>query len=235
MSHNKSQPILAKFQKVHGDKFDYSKVTYTNAKTKVIVTCQEHGDFLVTPNNHLSGNGCPKCLGRGFTVEEQLENFITDGHKIHNNKYDYSLVSITEPKYTIICPIHGEFRQSKTAHITNKSGCPTCGKIKAASKVILPINEFIKKANETHNNRYTYNNVVYQGAHKKVSITCTKHGDFSITPANHWSNGVGCPSCFNSNPSKGKVKIYDWLTSIIYLLSFRNHFPTYTTNLKTVV
>ena len=225
MSPHKSQPIIAKFQKVHGDKFDYSKVVYLTAKTKVIVGCKIHGDFLVTPNNHLSGSRCPKCSGRGFTLTEQLENFVKDGHRIHNNKYDYSLVNITDKKLTIICPIHGEFQQLRRAHILNKSGCPTCGKVSAAAKTKLPKEEFVKKANDTHNNRYTYDNVVYQGAHKKVSITCPAHGDFSVTPANHWNKGVGCPSCFNSNPSKGEVKIYDWLTEHNILFEFQKSFP----------
>ena len=225
MTTDKNQVFLDKAKKIHGDKFDYSKVDYRTAKTKVTISCKEHGDFLVTPNNHLSGNGCPKCLGRGFTPEEQLENFIKDGHRIHNNKYDYSLVNITDSKLTIICPIHGKFKQSKIGHITNKSGCPTCGGIKKGISRRLPKDEFVTKANETHNNRYTYDNVVYQGAHKKVNVTCPTHGDFSITPANHWSNGVGCPSCFNSNPSKGEVKIYDWLTKHNIHFEFQKSFP----------
>jgi ferredoxin-like protein FixX len=225
MTINKNQAFLEKAKKIHGDKFDYSKVIYRNAKTKVTVTCKEHGDFLVTPNNHLTGYGCPKCCGRGFTASEQLENFIKDGHRIHNNKYDYSLVSITDKKLTIICPIHGEFKQLKRAHIINKSGCLDCGKNTARDKNLLSKDEFIKKSNETHNNRYTYDNVVYQGAHKKVNVTCLDHGDFSITPANHWSNGVGCPSCFNSNPSKGEVKIYDWLAERNIHFEFQKSFP----------
>ena len=225
MSMNKSQQSIAKFQQVHGDKFDYSKVVYINAKTKIIVTCKLHGDFLVTPNNHLTGYGCPKCSGRGFTLNEQLENFINDGHRIHNNKYDYSLVNISDSKYTIICPIHGEFKQSKTAHITNKSGCPECGKVNAHTKNRLSKEEFIKKANKTHNSRYTYNNVIYQSAHKKVYVTCQIHGDFSVTPANHWSRGVGCPSCFNSNPSRGEVKIYNWLTTHKIIFESQKTFP----------
>ena len=30
--------------------YDYSKSVYVNAKTKVIIICPEHGEFLVTPN-----------------------------------------------------------------------------------------------------------------------------------------------------------------------------------------
>jgi hypothetical protein len=28
--------------KIHGDKYDYSKVEYINSKTKVIIICKEH-------------------------------------------------------------------------------------------------------------------------------------------------------------------------------------------------
>lgn len=220
-----SQEVLAKFRKVHGDKFDYSKVSYCTAKTKIIVTCKTHGDFLITPNNHLSGYGCPKCAGKGFTPTEQLENFIKDGNRIHNNKYDYSLVCLNDKQLTIICPIHGKFKQLRRTHITNKSGCPSCGQLTKGQKKQLGKDEFIEKANKIHKSKYTYSNVVYQGAHKKVSVTCPTHGDFPITPANHWSNGVGCPSCFDSNPSKGEVKIHDWLTAQNIHFEFQKSFP----------
>jgi len=45
----------------HSNKFDYSKVKYTNNKTKVIIVCKKHGEFLQTPNRHLDGDGCSKC------------------------------------------------------------------------------------------------------------------------------------------------------------------------------
>ena len=47
--------------KVHGDKYDYSKVVYIHTDAKVIITCPEHGEFLQTPNEHLKGSGCPVC------------------------------------------------------------------------------------------------------------------------------------------------------------------------------
>ncbi len=46
---------------VHDNKFIYDKVDYINNQTKVIVTCEIHGDFKITPISHLRGTGCPKC------------------------------------------------------------------------------------------------------------------------------------------------------------------------------
>lgn len=48
-------------RKIHGDKYDYSKINYINIFTQVIITCPSHGEFQQTPDHHLHGNGCPKC------------------------------------------------------------------------------------------------------------------------------------------------------------------------------
>lgn len=47
--------------KIHKNRYTYDKVDYKNALDKVIVTCIKHGDFKITPNHHLNGNGCPIC------------------------------------------------------------------------------------------------------------------------------------------------------------------------------
>lgn len=52
------------FKKIHGDRYDYSKVVYVNATTKVEIVCKEHGSFWQLPNSHKSGSGCPKCSNR---------------------------------------------------------------------------------------------------------------------------------------------------------------------------
>ena len=54
--------FLSKARKKFGDKFDYSKFIYINAKTKGIIICQEHGEFLQNPDKHLSSKyGCHEC------------------------------------------------------------------------------------------------------------------------------------------------------------------------------
>jgi len=56
-----TEEFIEKARKVHGNKYDYSKVKYKNNSTGVIITCPIHGDFIQSPNNHLSGRGCPIC------------------------------------------------------------------------------------------------------------------------------------------------------------------------------
>lgn len=58
--------ILEQFSKVHGDKYDYSKVKYINLETHINIICKTHGLFTQTPNNHMRGTACPSCAAYGF-------------------------------------------------------------------------------------------------------------------------------------------------------------------------
>lgn len=53
--------VICQFIEKHGNKYGYGNVVYKRDDIKVAVTCFEHGDFLVKPNNHKNGSGCPEC------------------------------------------------------------------------------------------------------------------------------------------------------------------------------
>lgn len=55
------ESFIEKAASSHGTRYDYSKVAYVNARTKVTITCRIHGDFDQKPSNHLLGKGCIKC------------------------------------------------------------------------------------------------------------------------------------------------------------------------------
>ena len=67
--------IVAKFNQIHDNKYDYSLVNYENYDTKVIIKCSKHGEFLQKPGNHLRGYGCPKCKNG---IELKLLNFLDE-------------------------------------------------------------------------------------------------------------------------------------------------------------
>ena len=72
--------------RVHGDKYDYSKVEYKTSKDKVCIVCPIHGEFWQTPNDHLSGHSCRRCsrkLGKVFGVGvNDCYELIRKGDKI---------------------------------------------------------------------------------------------------------------------------------------------------------
>lgn len=116
--------------KIHSGKYNYSEVEYKNSSTKIKIICSEHGEFWMTPNNHISGRGCKKCSHLKLRNERQipLNKFIENSNKIHNNKYDYSKVKYIncDTKIEIICPTHGSFFQNPYSHKNLKHGCHHC-------------------------------------------------------------------------------------------------------------
>ena len=74
---------------VHGDKYDYSKVNYVDAVTKVCIVCPEHGEFWQRPTNHIYlGAGCPDCNSNAKSrMEEKVFDNINElGIKIERQK-----------------------------------------------------------------------------------------------------------------------------------------------------
>ena len=182
---------------IHGDKYDYSKVEYINNSTKVCIICPEHGEFWQTPNVHLKKSGCPQCFKN--RLKDTTESFIEKAIIVHNSKYDYSKVEYvnSQTKVCIICPEHGEFWQTPAHHI-NKVGCPMCANVKKGKKNFLGLNNFIKRANKVHGDKYDYSKVEYINANKKVCIICPEHGEFWQTPSCHINACQGCPKCYGN-------------------------------------
>ena len=126
---NDPEKIIERFKKVHRKKYDYSKVNYIGFTKPVIIICKKHGEFKTTPKLHIGRDsknidkkrnpiGCSRCI---------IDSVITDLQKIHGEKYDYSKIKLKYKSFpiTIICPEHGEFKQTLTKHM-NGSKCPLC-------------------------------------------------------------------------------------------------------------
>jgi hypothetical protein len=199
---------------IHEDKYDYSKVDYTSAKSKVIIICRTHGEFRQIPNGHLDGNGCPNCasISTGNKLKSNTQEFVSRSILIHGDKYNYSEVDYTGSKNNvmIICKIHGEFQQCPTNHL-NGSGCPECAIIERANNQKLNTQEFINRATSIHGDKYDYSQVDYIRNDDKVTIICKDHGEFRQIPNGHF-NGKGCPECGGSI-SKSQRLISDYISS----------------------
>ena len=180
------------FKGIYGEKYDYSKISdIKNTSNKITIICPTHGEFIKTINNHLHGQGCPKCK-----IEERIkkgqEEFIEKAKQIHGNKYDYSKVKYVNnrTKVRIICPIHGEFWQEPSAHVNQKCGCPKCvNKNK-------PLEEVLNKCKEIHGDKYDYSLITSPILLKKQKIKCNKCGNiFEVDLNSHIHNKRGCKHC----------------------------------------
>lgn len=181
---------ITKAKQIHGNKYDYSKVNYVNARTKIKIICPEHGEFLQLANGHLQGYGCKECGLASKT--KTLQKFIKEANIAHSNKYKYTKTNYINAisKVIITCPIHGEFLQTPHHHIEG-GGCPDCA-VKARTS---STETFIKHAINIHGiDSYNYSLVKYTLAHVPVEIVCKVHGKFKQSPNSHL-NGRGCPKC----------------------------------------
>jgi hypothetical protein len=192
-----NETYVIKAKKVHGDRYDYSRINYVNNTKPIEIICKIHGIFAQNANVHLWGCGCKKCYNSNRQLGYNTESFIDKCSEIHNNKFDYSelIYTGTLHRIKIICPTHGLFEQIASSHLSG-AGCDKCSKDARKNNTIT----FIEKAKLKHNDIYNYSLVDYVGNHKSVKIICKKHGIFEQIASTHLQ-GHNCPKCSIENLS----------------------------------
>lgn len=145
------------------------------------------------------------------------KEFIIKARNIHGSKYDYSLSKYTKSseEISIICPKHGVFKQTPCNHLQGR-GCKYCaGNIKNTKE------EFIKKANEMHSNKFSYENSKYTNGSTKIEIKCNACGCvFTQKPKAHLS-GSGCPSCAGKRKTN-EIWIHEFNKMHSYFYDYSN-------------
>jgi G:T-mismatch repair DNA endonuclease (very short patch repair protein) len=186
-----TEMFIMKATEIHGNKYDYSKIEYINAKTKVKIICTKHGIFEQLPNSHICNRGCPDCSSKKKVSRME---FIQRSEQVHGNKYDYSKIEYinTRIKVKIICKVHGIFNQLPSHHLQGR-GCPVC----IYDKKRLTSQQFISRSNMIHDNKYDYSLVDYINIYSKIVIICKKHGKFKQIPGHHLQ-GHSCQACSNN-------------------------------------
>lgn len=71
---------------VHEGKYNYSKVNYVNATTKVCIICSIHGEFWQTPSNHMNGANCPHCNSDNKSKMEENIHILLEQHNIKHER-----------------------------------------------------------------------------------------------------------------------------------------------------
>lgn len=213
---------------VHGEKYDYSKVQYINDRTKVCIICPKHGEFWQTPNSHLQGSGCPKCSGKNRTTED----YVRELKEKFGDIYDYSKVDYKGSEENVTLIYKGREITAKAVKFLSAKKPMTFEKVRC-------VEDFIRKANAIHNNKYDYSKVEYVNQNTKICIICPQHGEFWQTPYDHLQ-GCGCKKCKLSNLEdkissllkREKIEyIYqyypDWLSKKFSHQSFDFYLPKY--------
>lgn len=218
------EEFLMKAELVHGHSYDYSKTKYKRAVDKVEIICPSHGEFWQQPNNHLSGNGCPKCSVERTASALSLsrEDFISKMNAVFGNSYDFSgsVYKNSQTKVAAICKIHGEFKQYPL-HLQRGVGCNKCGSLKRRKHFQMKLEDFLVRATSMHGDKYDYSNVSFDNLRQKIKIKCKRHGYFDQVAYSHIV-GTCCPRCKNS---LGEKAVAAWLelNDIEYVTQYAKH------------
>lgn len=157
--------------------------------------------------------------------KQSLKEFISKAKKLHRNYYDYSKVKYlnSRSEVIIICPEHGNFKQTPKSHIASRksrgvskpAGCPDCGEIVRIKKIVLKNKTrkqttagFVQNSKTKFGERFLYGKVKYKERNLEVIITCKLHGDFQIKPQEHYKTmHGGCTNCLSEHMSEVKTGI----------------------------
>ncbi len=192
--------FVAKARKRHGERYTYPLQEYAGSQTKVRILCGKHqAEFLQTPANHISGQGCPECGRESRKKGKQLpfQKFAERANRLHPDKYTYDPDTYVDGQTptTIGCKrCQQSFQQIPSQHLLGY-GCWECGVGDRSVSRRSTWEDFLTKAHEVHGDLYAYPPQEYSNNLTKVRIVCRKHQtEFQQTPGNHLS-GQGCPEC----------------------------------------
>lgn len=92
------ETFIKEARKIHGNKYDYSKVDYINNKTPVCIICPKHGDFWQTPRAHLcKGHGCPLC--NESNIERDIRLFLTENNILYETQKTWDWLVYNSKQY----------------------------------------------------------------------------------------------------------------------------------------
>ena len=105
--------FIEQCKKVHGDRYDYSKVNYINNHTKVCIICPKHGEFWQDPHHHVKGVGCPICCES--KLEKEISSFLKDNGIIFERQKIFNWLKINSnlkldfylPEYNVAIECQG--------------------------------------------------------------------------------------------------------------------------------
>lgn len=141
--------------KIHGNKYDYTKVNYISSNKKVIIML-DNVEYYQTPSKHLMGR-CPEKNTPKISQEEFIKRCIN----IWGNKYDYSLVEYKGMSKNIKV-IYNDviFEQNAYSHLLGHS----------PENRISNTENFIRISKKVHKNRYDYSMTKFNGMNNHVLI-----------------------------------------------------------------
>ena len=150
-----TEKFVEKAKKIHGDRYDYSKSIYRQARKKLDILCRKHGLFRQIPNDHLNGKGCPRCnYSKGEAILESIFNkhniICISQWKFPDEKYRFEY-DFYLPEYNLLIEFHGRQHYEfvpyfhKTYNVFEEQRMRDKWKLTLAKEKGIPLLEFNHK------------------------------------------------------------------------------------------
>jgi hypothetical protein len=132
-----TRSFVLKSKEKYGDKFSYNKTEFKSIHDECVITCDNHGDIVITPIYHLNSEcGCYNCCNNFSKPQEEIKNFIESfGFEVLMNKRnvikDYEL-DIYIPSHNLAIEFNGLYWHSenfkpKEYHLNKTELCEKIG------------------------------------------------------------------------------------------------------------
>lgn len=158
------------------------------------------------------------------------QTFIEKARKVHDNKYDYTLVAYVNSKTKILirCPLHNNvFEQQPDSHLMGR-GCQQCWDDRRPEAFRSGFESVKNRAIKIFGDKFLefYNPVGYTTQQSLLTLDCKVpgHGPSTITWQNH-IRGVSCSKCSMGKTNAGKTKSHETFMEEIGLVD--NHKDKY--------
>lgn len=178
------------------------------------------GLFFQAPDNHLQGQGCPKCgdlrsiQASIKTSEEWIESFNL-AHPTMKYEYPKSIEGAFNC-INIFCNIHKlYFTQSPHNHARGQ-GCPLCAKDNHSLSCRKDYQTYLCKFYSIYGDKYVY---PLERTSNYLTIVCKEHGEFTKLPTKHLA-GEGCPTCSRQESSGNSWSHSGWIEHSIKSKNF---------------
>ncbi len=155
---------------------------YKNARTKLLVKCDNNHLYTPTFDNFISGCGCSYCAKNGKITLDKLNKLLESLNYI---PVDTSLFKNSKSKIIVKCNENHIFSTSWN-YLNSGQGCPRCN---GGSKISY--NEIKSNIEKTG---YTLLSKNYRNANTKILLKCN-NGHVYKTIYSNFYQGHRCPEC----------------------------------------
>lgn len=203
------EKLLEDFERMYGDRFDYSKIDDWRIMSKGYIHCKKHDHWYIQDlrSHHKGSVGCKECQKEKVRETRRIPWIEVEKQfrEIHGEKYIYFgetyLNSVTPMK--MYCPIHDHtFYQRPDSHKNAKHGCSKCGDDRVSDRLSLDIEDTylrLKKSQPIHIKPVFKD---FKNTAEKVAFYCERHKqNYTQNLTAALKSFTGCPACKSVNYS----------------------------------